>query len=256
MCQAIEQIISLWYDLIISFLLFSKCSCPIDHKANMTPAALLQSSLEDLNLSDIPSFKGTSGASILTPEQHLEYSTTPEEHILVHRLTPIFRELFAGNGLQVVNSESLGWLVDMKPDLFLSLPWAYTKKDPSPFHLELLEQYPGNYVYGAIGNKRLFDSVHILDCKVKGNHQTIGEVLQHLQTLNKHSLADQQTSRGMLFCSKGCYLLVCSDLSLESIEFVDWTTPGSRDHLLEFFHPFSWNINPFLNYFGVKVSGA
>lgn len=97
----------------------------------------------------------------------------------------------------------------MKPDLFLCPPWAYTKKDPSPFHLEFdnpPEYANYAYLYGAITHSRLFDSVHILDCKIKdSSYHAIGEVYQHLQTLNKNSLESQQTSRGMLFCPKGCY---------------------------------------------------
>jgi hypothetical protein len=39
----------------------------------MTPSALLLNSLVDLNLSDIPIFKETTGDSLLTPEQ--QFST-------------------------------------------------------------------------------------------------------------------------------------------------------------------------------------
>jgi hypothetical protein len=225
----------------------------------MTPSALLATALEDLGISDIPTFQATDGDSIFTPETLGKYSTITDENQFVHELTPILNEIFSENGHIVVNSEYLPWIDNLKPDLFLCPPWAYTKKSPSPVHLN----FPNNlnpkyqdyaYLYGIIQNKRLFDSVYLLDCKMENTNGAIGELIQHLQTLNFKSLEHPQTSRGMLFCPRGCYLVMCEHLSITSIQLVDWTTPGSRQHVLNFFPPFFWNIHPFLKSFGVAIS--
>jgi hypothetical protein len=224
----------------------------------MTPTQLLKTALEsDLGLQDIPTFQERSGDSILTPEKQQEYSEITFENIFVHRLTPILSELFSENGHIVVNSENQPWLNTRKPDLFLCPPWVYSRRQPSPFHLSLGE-HPDfcdyEYLYGAISERRLFDSVHILDCKVTATNSAIGEVFQHLQTLNSNSYEPQQTSRGMLFCHTGCYLLICEHLTLRFIEFVPWTASGSRQQLLNFFPSFQWNIDPILRHFQVQIS--
>jgi hypothetical protein len=134
----------------------------------------------------------------------------------------------------VVNSESLPWLetghlsMKQKPDLFVAPKWAYTARK--------LEE---ERIFGVISDKRLYDTIYLLDCKSNCTPTALGELIVNLQHLN--SAKTVKLSHGMLFGKSEFWLVKVKGLELIYRMVGNWTTQGSAQCISDFFEPLIWD---------------
>ena len=93
-----------------------------------------------------------------------------------------------------------------------------------------------------------------MDCKLVATEHALGELLIQVKHLNHHSGIESKQSNAMLFGPFGCHLIICQGQELIYREVVEWTTPGSRNRLKEFFPPLKWNLSPLLQRFDVQIA--
>jgi hypothetical protein len=134
----------------------------------------------------------------------------------------------------VVNSESLRWLetghpsMKLKPDLFVAPKWAYTARK--------LEE---ERIFGVISDKRLYDTIYVLNCTCNCTPTALGELIVHLQHLN--SAKTLKLSHGMLFGKSEFWLVKVQGLELIYRMVGNWTTQGSAQCISDFFEPLIWD---------------
>ena len=206
-----------------------------------TPSALATKMIATLDSNtDRDVSVGTLGEAVLDPVQAGDLKAITVELECVRFMTPHFWELF-GDAV-VVNSEEFPWLLTsgkgQKPDLFVAPKWAYTNKKLGDSVAERGQSDP-DFRFGGVYDPRLFDSIYLLDCKLNCNNSALGELIIHLQHLNA-KLPPHSTVRGMLF-STSQFMLV-KMVGQELIERItgNWTEPGSKACITEFFIRLPW----------------
>jgi len=146
-------------------------------------------------------------------------------------MTPYLSELFSIKWV-IVNSENLAWLAtgvtSMKPDLFWLPKWAYT-------HINNID----GTRFGKVNDKRLYDTLYIVDCKMKCTHTAFGELIIHLG--HQNTAKEHKISRGMLFGKSEFWLAIVQGTELLSRTVGHWDQKGAADCIKDFFEPLAWD---------------
>lgn len=173
------------------------------------------------------------GESILTEEDFRNLQNISDEHELIVALTSHFERIF--NGFAVVNSEVFPWLftghghAQQKPDLFVCPVSFYKKRIPKDSDTK---QYPDQYRYGVVEDKRLYDGVVLLDCKLSCTSEAFGQLSIHLAHLGQNQ---KGPTRGMLFSRREFWLYEQERGVPLSFTSGQWNEKGSIQAIRSFF---------------------
>ena len=176
--------------------------------------------------------------AVLTNDEWERAKSCQTEGRLVKNLTPKFKEIFETNGACVINSEDFAWLetcgASQKPDMFISSLWCYERRLPGPTNVWKADK---GFRFGVISDRRLYDTVHLLDAKCTCTNSALGELIIHCQHLSPHHHA---IVRGMLFGHTEFWLIECQGNELVYRKKGVWTRAGSKNHLVKHFPAPVW----------------
>jgi hypothetical protein len=190
-------------------------------------------------------FSGSIGDPIL--DSMLNSNSFRDEHDFIKFMTPTLRDLCSPQ-LIFVNSEEYAWLESnkitnniQKPDGFYAPLWVFSKKTltEAPFISRGQQANLDSWYFGVPASTCLFDSLHIVDCKVTLSKRGYGEHLEHLQRLSGKC---KGPAYGMYFGVEGFSLSICAERFLVERIYAKWTDKGSKDLVRDFFcnHKCGW----------------
>jgi hypothetical protein len=159
--------------------------------------------------------------------------------------------------LTLVDSESFSWLctssnskLDQSPDFFLCESALYETRFPQTdtsmgaLLASTRQTLPGDFRFGVIPDRRLYDSVYILDAKRKIKPADRGELITHLRWLGA---SKNHPRRGMLFDAEDFVLIEVDGPYYRQVIEGRFSTKGSLSCIREFFPPFRYSLKEICN---------
>ena len=177
--------------------------------------------------------------AVLTGEEMAKALAFSKENELVRYLTPFLIDILEKDGMVLINGENFSWLhtgyAAQKPDMFLCPRWCYEKRTPSG-----ADAVTAGFRFGIVSDRRVYDTVHLLDAKLSCSDSALGELIIHCQYLS-HAIGPGTVVRGMLFDREKFWLIECQGLELIFRKVGFWVLPGSRAHIFGHFYKLKWH---------------
>ena len=216
-----------------------------------TPAHLGSDELEHLRkIGQVVQFalkEGENPAAVISPAEATELVGTRDEHEVIAYLTPHLEDIFANDGLVLVNSEEYAWLktstgqksesFKQKPDMLACHPALYRAKDESKASDYVKARRKCGFKFGVLGDWQLRGCIgSVLEAKTKIDNEAFGEVINYGRLISV-DLEKPSSVRIVLFDKTMFWLVSFTDGACFKVEQCNWTQPGSRELLASFATP-------------------
>jgi hypothetical protein len=213
----------------------------------MTPAFVGQAKINELTTAGL--FKTMSGTidqpPVLNTEQLAELSSLSTEHQVVAYLTPFFEKALADSDIQVINSEQNAWLVttlassryNQRPDNIFCSRAIYSHRNAFDSVDEWLLQIRRNTdKFGVLSDWRLRDCIDAIgEAKLNIDHEGFGEVINYARHICYGGQGPIRTKL-ILYDKTKFWLVFAVKGEIALLQTCDWSVPGSRTILTDFFN--------------------